>query len=105
MTTFLAYSCAEGALLFGLTQRTGEKSQGLEFRSLSNRGLARKKVKLGSASNSTFFLRDSHDCMAGYSTMAFSPVTILRTRNALKAQYQPAQGNTLGYRALRTNAL
>ena len=90
-----------------LSIRTSSSTFGLPktFRSLQNRGLTRKKVKLGSASNKTFFLRDSHDSMAGFSTMAFPPPPDWGRQNALKAQCQSTYDNTLGNRELQTNAL
>ncbi len=36
-------------------------------------------MKLGSASNNTFFLRDSHDFAVGYSTMVFPLAAVSRT--------------------------
>ena len=78
-STFISY--AEGTPLLWLDPKKGvKKSQDLELRSLQNRGLTRKKVKLGSASNNTFFLLDSHDFAVGYSTMVFPLAAVSRRK-------------------------
>ena len=73
-------------------KKGGKKSQDLELRSLQNRGLTRKKVKLGSASNSTFFLRDSHDFAGGYSTMVFPPAAVSGMRERAESATPTSPG-------------